>query len=221
MKYVRNLAKVDDNVMSVSPQINKENRPFVGVLVLVNNQKYCVPLSSPKDKYKNKKNAIDFMRIVDDNDKDVNGAGKIIGALNFNNMLPVDESVLKPINLSILSTDNSKAIHYKKLITKQLNWCQANENKILSHANRTYDAVTKYPDKSRNLTRRCCDFKKLEAVLEKYISKGERAAEKSSVRQSPYSRKKMNEMSQKVAQEKSNRDEHSKDISHKKNDQSL
>lgn len=35
MKYVRNLSKVDDNVFSVSPQQGKENRPFVGVVVIV------------------------------------------------------------------------------------------------------------------------------------------------------------------------------------------
>ncbi len=32
MKYVRDLAKVDDNVLSVSPQENKQRRPFVGVV---------------------------------------------------------------------------------------------------------------------------------------------------------------------------------------------
>lgn len=29
MKYIRNLAKADDHVMSVSPQAGKETRPFV------------------------------------------------------------------------------------------------------------------------------------------------------------------------------------------------
>lgn len=28
MKYIRDLARVDDKVMSVSPQIGKERRPF-------------------------------------------------------------------------------------------------------------------------------------------------------------------------------------------------
>ena len=55
MKYVRDLAQVDDNVMSVSPQINKDMRPFVGILVLINGKEYCVPLSSPKPKFVKKK----------------------------------------------------------------------------------------------------------------------------------------------------------------------
>ena len=34
-----------------------------------------------------------------------------------------------------------------------------------------YTLVTQTPDKMRNLTRRCCDFKKLEAVLERRLAK--------------------------------------------------
>ncbi len=35
MKYVRDLHKADDKVQSVSPQIHKSNRPFVGILETV------------------------------------------------------------------------------------------------------------------------------------------------------------------------------------------
>ena len=51
LKYVRSLSKADDKVMSISPQIGKEIRPFVGVVVLMNGKKYCIPLTSPKDKF--------------------------------------------------------------------------------------------------------------------------------------------------------------------------
>ena len=34
MKYIQNLAKADDHVMSVSPQTGKEIRPFVGIMVV-------------------------------------------------------------------------------------------------------------------------------------------------------------------------------------------
>lgn len=55
MKYVRDLAKKDDNVMSVSPQESKENRPFVGIVIVCKERKYCIPLSLPKDKHKTMK----------------------------------------------------------------------------------------------------------------------------------------------------------------------
>ena len=34
MKYIRNLTNVDDKVMSVPPQNNKETRPFLGVIIV-------------------------------------------------------------------------------------------------------------------------------------------------------------------------------------------
>ena len=51
MKYIRNLAHADNNVMSVSPQIGKSTRPFVGIIVICDEKQYCVPLSSPKSKH--------------------------------------------------------------------------------------------------------------------------------------------------------------------------
>ena len=51
MKYIRNLHKIDDRVFSVSPQIGKDERPFLGVLIVCNERKYCVPLSKPKKKH--------------------------------------------------------------------------------------------------------------------------------------------------------------------------
>ena len=71
MKYIRNLSKVDDNVLSVSPQINKNNRPLVGIIVICDDKQYCVPLSSPKEKHKKMRNDVDFTKIYHD--------GRVIG----------------------------------------------------------------------------------------------------------------------------------------------
>ena len=173
MKYVRNLSNADKNIMSTSPQLGKVHRPFVGILVLLNNKTYCIPLTSPKEKFEGKKNSIDFIKILHPTSKNENGAFKVIGALNLNNMIPVDISVLQKIDLQIRSTDTPKTVAYKELMKDQLSWCQANQDIILKRANQLYDVITKYPEKNRNLVRRCCNFLKLEAVLERYIqSKG-------------------------------------------------
>ena len=50
MKYIRDLHNIDDRVLSISPQIGKDERPFLGIIVICNEQKYCVPLSKPKKK---------------------------------------------------------------------------------------------------------------------------------------------------------------------------
>lgn len=40
MKYIRELAHIDDNLMSVSPQVGKASRPFIGVIVICGEQQY-------------------------------------------------------------------------------------------------------------------------------------------------------------------------------------
>lgn len=64
MKYIRDLHQMDDRVQSVSPQIHKSNRPFVGVIVICDEKLFCVPLDSPKQKHFSMKNDIDFSRII-------------------------------------------------------------------------------------------------------------------------------------------------------------
>ncbi len=164
MKYIRNLAKADDNVMSVSLQIEKENRPFVGIVIVCENYEYCIPLSSPKPKHGSMKNDVDFMKIIVDE--------KLIGVLNFNNMIPVDAICIKPLDLKITSKDNSSTKQYKKQAVKQLGWCRQNQESIVKKANKLY-RLLQSDSVSGNLKRRCCDFRKLEKILEKWKEKAD------------------------------------------------
>lgn len=52
LKYIRNLSNADDNVMSISPQRGKENRPFVGVITNRAQKVYDLVVNKP-DKNKN------------------------------------------------------------------------------------------------------------------------------------------------------------------------
>ena len=63
MKYIRNLHHIDDRVLSVSPQTGKDTRVFVGIVIICGTHKYCVPLSSPKEKHKRMRNSMDFSKI--------------------------------------------------------------------------------------------------------------------------------------------------------------
>ena len=110
------------------------------------------------------KNREDFSRIIDKK-------GKIIGTLNFNNMIPVTKNVITPLDIRENSNDSYTECGRKKILNLQLDWCNDNRDIIIKKANKLYHLATDTPDKMINLTRRCCDFKKLEAVLEKYISK--------------------------------------------------
>ena len=167
MKYIRSLQSVDDKVMSISPQIGKATRPFLGVVIIMNKKEYCIPLTSPKkDKFQHK-SKIDFIKIPDPKKKDEHGAPKIIGILNLNNMIPVSKQNIQKIDLS-KDTDINR-----ELLINELEWCRDNSDIISNRANKLYNKVTLTPEKDRNLTRRCCDFKKLEQVLEKWLARSQ------------------------------------------------
>ena len=120
----------------------KEIRPFVGILFKIEDCEYFAPLSSPKPKHNKMKNTIDFLKIK-------NGE---LGAVNFNNMIPVksDYYSIIDLNQSTLTLNEAK---YQKLLKEQLAWLNANYNK------------GKLPETMRE---RCCNFKLLEEKCLKY-----------------------------------------------------
>ncbi len=132
LKYIRNLHNIDKHVPSISPQVGKQNRPFLGVVVMVNGEKYCIPLSSNSAK-KNKnldsmRENITFRKV---RDKD----GKVLAALNLNNMIPIREEYITEIDIKIKASDSVPIRQWKKLCSKELDWCQSNSAEIERLAN--------------------------------------------------------------------------------------
>jgi len=127
MKYIRNLHSIDDRVLSVSPQVGKDERPFLGVIVICNEHKYCVPLSKPKKKHEKMRDKIDFKKNSDN--------GKLIGVLNFNLMIPVEEEQIQRIDTKIRKHDNADTRRKKELLIKELQWCNAHIADIVNTAN--------------------------------------------------------------------------------------
>ena len=147
-KYCDYLRKYDSRVPYNFNK--KELRPFVGVLFMVNGCKYFAPLSSPKPKHLKMKNTIDFLKLK---------SGQL-GAINFNNMLPVtDDNV---IMLDLESDSMCKEdMQYKKLLKEQLFWLNRNIDKLYFKSKFLYDNyVEGLLDK--NVMDRCCNFKLLE-----------------------------------------------------------
>ena len=103
---------------------------------------------------------VDFTKIMD--------GEKLIGVLNFNNMIPVDESCTIPLNLRIVGKDDAATRNYKKMSAKQLDWCQHNQKAIVKKANKLY-AMVQSEKTNGFLKRRCCDFGKPEAILQKWV----------------------------------------------------
>ena len=157
LKYIRNLHHIDNHVPSVSPQIGKQERPFLGIIVLVNGSRFCIPLSSNSSK-KNKdfstmRENITLRKILDK-------SGKLLAVLNINNMIPVRDEYLTEIDLKIHSKDTPQIIQRKKLCIKELNWCQSHQTEIERLANELYKLyISNKPFSKRKL---CLNFPVLE-----------------------------------------------------------
>ena len=115
-----------DNKVSYNKN-EKELRPFIGILFQIDTCKYFAPLSSPKAKHKNMKNTVDFLKIK-------NGE---LGAVNFNNMIPVKEDNYILIDLN-KDTSNIEEIKYQKLLREQLNWLNENYNQVKNKSFKLY-----------------------------------------------------------------------------------
>lgn len=139
---------------------SKASRPFLGIIFKIDNHSYYAPLSSPKIKHLKMKNQIDFIKIN-------NGQW---GVINLNNMIPVVDISTHKIDFSNLNYNNADA--YKELLQNQLSWCNSNREFIINKAQKLYNIVTNPKETtSKQLLNRCCNFAKLEKVLDKYISK--------------------------------------------------
>ena len=159
MKYIRNLHNVDNRVSSVSPQIGKQHRIYVGIVVICNERKYLIPLSHPVEKHKRMNPRADFDKIINKN-------GKLLGVLNYNLMIPVEEQQLLKVDLKADKDDSVGEKYYKQLCIDELNWCRKHADVIINKANCLYQLCTSesnYKGKTR-----CLDFKRLEAECEKY-----------------------------------------------------
>ena len=159
MKYIRNLHNVDNRVSSVPPQIGKQHRIYVGIVVICNERKYLIPLSHPVEKHKRMNPRADFDKIINKN-------GKLLGVLNYNLMIPVEEQQLLKVDLKADKDDSVGEKYYKQLCIDELNWCRKHADVIINKANCLYQLCTSesnYKGKTR-----CLDFKRLEAECEKY-----------------------------------------------------
>jgi len=134
---------------------SKELRPYVGVLFEINECKYFAPLSSPKAKHIHMKDTLDFIRIL-------NGT---LGAINFNNMIPLKEGNYKLMDLKNIS--DNRDVKYKHLLGLQLRWLNRNYYYIIGRAETLYKKYidNKLDIKTRN---RCCNFSLLDEKCLEY-----------------------------------------------------
>lgn len=128
----------------------KELRPFIGILFKIDTCEYFAPLSSPKPKHKNMKNTLDFFKIK---------SGEL-GAVNFNNMIPVKESNYSLVELN-KETLTVAELKYQRLLKEQLSWLNNNFRQVKNKSFRLYELYNS-GNLPQNIKSRCCNFKLLE-----------------------------------------------------------
>ena len=153
-KYCDYLRSYDNKV--IYNNSSKETRPYIGILFTINDCEYFAPISSPKEKHIVMHNSRDFFKI--DNGK--------LGAINFNNMIPVTEDNYTLLDLDKIVT-TTEEVQYQILLRKQLIWLDNHYEQIRYKAQKLYDLYVN--DKLPYVLKlRCCNFKLLEEKCRVY-----------------------------------------------------
>lgn len=154
-EYTEFLSKYDEKVPYEHDNTGK--RKYVGVVLTVYDNKYFAPMSSPKPKHETlPSKMLDLYKIND---------GKY-GVINLNNMIPVPDSCVTKVDINNITDEK-----YKKLLENQSREIKENATTICKKANKLYNLITSNVE--TKIRERCCDFKKLERKMKKYIAKKE------------------------------------------------
>lgn len=155
--YITYLRAKEDKVLK-----NKnERRPYVGVVLTINNFNYYVPLSSPKKKHKTMKNSKDFHKIEN---------GKY-GAINFNKIIPVPSECIISFKF-----EDEEDEEYRLLLQNQYNVIK-NMGKVIENKSRGIYNIFHTNDEDLTpadlkVKYRCCNFDLLENMCNEYIHTG-------------------------------------------------
>ena len=104
---------------------------------------------------------IDFKKIVHH--------GKLIGVLNFNLMIPVEDTLIQKIDTKIRKHDNADTKKKKELLIKELEWCNEHARDLKNTANVLY---AKYVSGEKFSAReQCLDFKRMESECKRFAEK--------------------------------------------------
>ena len=100
-------------------------------------------------------NTIDFLKL---------DGGKL-GAVNFNNMLPVTTKNITKINFERILNSSDRA--YYKLLQEQIYWLNRNRNQLYKKSFQLYQKqiANRLPN---SIMQRCCNFKLLEEKCTEY-----------------------------------------------------
>ena len=148
--YIEYLSKFDSHV-----SWNKEQkRPYVGIVLRVENYLYFAPLYSYKVGYDKYKDNPSFIRVED-------RKGKNVSIIRFAEMIPVPETAIQLLDF------NSRGDKYRDLLQAESNFINDNKNVIYSKAKKIYKNVVHI--KIPFFINISCGFELLEQKLKEYV----------------------------------------------------
>ena len=152
VEYLKNVEIEARGFTCVPNIVYGDSRKFLcGIVLVVNECNYYVPLTSSKSKYS------ESILIEFPNDKH----NKIKGSLRFNYMFPVPESCIRERIIK-----NESDVKRRQFLNAQFQFCIKNTQRILNQAKRTHHIVTKKLNPS--LLRNSCDFSLLEQACQQF-----------------------------------------------------
>lgn len=157
-RYIEYLSQYDSHIA----YNKKQTRPYIGVVIRMEEHRYFAPLFSPKQKHKTYKDNLTFFKIINIKTKNE------LGIIRFTDMIPVPKEEMKPLNIK------DKTYGYKRLLSEQYSIINKTENKekILSKAEKIYNIIAddNNKGKKRNFYKKLsCNFKMLEEKEKLYI----------------------------------------------------
>ncbi len=151
--YLKYMHRLDYRV-----SVKYNNRPFVGIITMVNGIRYVLPLTSQTTQERKQNGKKKRAAIITTFVKDSKGVE--IANILHNNMFPVKEGTYKALEIDALKdTYESNEIRY----------IRKNKEKIIAKAKKVYE--NRVNQSNSFLIKTCCDFEKLESYYEDFLGK--------------------------------------------------
>ena len=156
--YVQYLKQVDPKNVQNNYENTKNQKPYLGIVLSVNNKNYFAPLSSDKNlKYKNIKDTNPTVfKLITKNDN-------YLGVVKLNNMIPVNKPELYEITKDDLLKKDSK---YQNLLNTQRIVINHNVSGIQQKADLLYKLVVE--NKNEFYSQVSAKFLELEKACDNY-----------------------------------------------------
>ena len=157
--YIKYLSEFENHVSYNKSEIG-HSRPYLGIVLRIEEYEYFVPMYSYKEHYAKYKNNPSFFFIL-------NRKNEPLAIIKFSAMIPV----LKNDNVVKLLKYEEQDKKYKDLISAEYRYINSNKEEIYKRAQKMYVAITKH--KNNFLKEIACNFKLLEEKCLEYLKQKE------------------------------------------------